>query len=250
MSLRIVSAARSAALGLLVVAACAGRAAAGNVLDLTGNPAPGFNTENISFTVSGNPNPALNNTYNVNGGNIVTSTLNGQNVPYLYCVQYHIDVYVPGIYDQTDVNVLGNIDGVPLKNAGEVAYLMTHDAPLATTHDLQAGLQAAIWYEVTGGGHGGFVLGDSSKNSAGLIAAFQNDLAGLGIGLGAIATSDGTGNTVALNNLLYLTPTDDNGRQYQGLVALAAPEPSTVVMAATGCIALAGYSRRRRTKAA
>ena len=244
MGRRVESPARWAALGLLIGLACAGRATAGNVLNLSGNPSPGFNTENINFTVSGNPNPALNNTYDVNGGNIVTSTLNGQNLPYLYCVQYHIDVYVPGTYNNTDVNVLGNIDGLPLKNAAEVAYLLTYDAPLATTRDLQAGLQSAIWYEVTGGGHGGFVLGDSTKNSAGLIAAFQSDLAGLGIS--NIATSDGTGNTASLNNLLYLTPTDDNGRQYQGLVALAAPEPSTVVMAGSGGLVLAGYLRRRR----
>jgi hypothetical protein len=244
MGLRVESPVRRAALALLIGLACAGRATAGNVLNLSGNPSPGFNTENINFAVTGNPNPALNGVYNVNGGNIVTSTLNGQNLPYLYCVQYHIDVYVPGTYNNTDVDVLGNIDGAPLKNAGGVAYLMTHYAAQATTQDLQAGLQAAIWYEVTGGGAGGFVLGDSTKNSAGLVAAFQADLAGLGIG--NIATSDGTGNTVALNNLIFLTPTDDSGRQYQGLVGLAAPEPSTVVMAGSGGLVLAGYLRRRR----
>jgi hypothetical protein len=58
-------------------------------------------------------------------------------------------------------------------------------------------------------------------------------------------------NTAPLSNLLYITPHNDaNTVNYQGLVALATPEPSTAIMAVTGGIVIAGgFWRRRRANA-
>ncbi len=85
----------------------------GACLVLTGGPpSPGFNTTADFLHRHGELNRLLNGAWtNINGGNITPATLNGQSLTYLYCVQYNIDVFVPGTYNNTAVNRAGIIDG-------------------------------------------------------------------------------------------------------------------------------------------
>ncbi len=132
----------------------------------------------------------------------------------MYCVQFKVDVNVPGTYN-TDVTLDGKINGTVLTNAGEVSWLVTNLAPTAKTADEQSGLQAAIWYEVAGGGLGGFRIG---SNTGQINADYLADLKLLGIT--SPDTSDGSSATVApISNLLYLTPFNADGSAAQGQVA-------------------------------
>ncbi len=225
------------ALGLLLGLACAGTAEAGSILKISGYNA----ADPVSFSYDSGKTFA-----SYGSGSVTPATLNGQALPFMYCVQYLVDVAVPGTYN-TVVTQDGTINGTMLTNAAEVSWLVTNLAPTAITADQQAGLQAAIWYEVSGGGVGGFRIG---KNSGNINADYLADLAKLGIS--SPDTSNGYTSTLAapISNLLYLTPFNANGTAAQGQVTLA-PEPSTVVMAGTALIVVAfGQWRWRRAKAA
>jgi hypothetical protein len=228
--------ARFKALGLLLGLACAGTAEAGSILAIEG-----YNTANsINFSYDSGAHFA-----SYGGGSVTPAILNGQPLSFMYCVQFTVDVYVPGTYN-TDVTRDGKINGTMLTNAAEVSWLVTNLAPTATTADQQSGLQAAIWYEVAGGGLGGFRIGN---NTGQINADFLADLALLGIT--TPNTSDGSSATVApISNLLYLTPFNADGSPAQGQVTLV-PEPSTTVMAGTAVVVVAFCQwRRRRPKAA
>jgi hypothetical protein len=123
-------------------------------------------------------------------GNIRPNTINGVPLNYMYCVDIHHVIYVPGDY-KAQVNQIGYIiNDVPassfadttaiattsspspgtlnpsttggpnvgvqpssaavLTNAGAIGYLMVTYAPTATTQNQQLALQAAIWKEVYG----------------------------------------------------------------------------------------------------
>lgn len=99
---------------------------------------------------------------NINPG----SMLNGQSLPYMYCLDLTHDIYLNTDYSITSANRLGyvvnddpaqnaasaaltNSDG-RLLNAGNIGYLMVHFAPLAASVDQQLALQSAIWAEVYG----------------------------------------------------------------------------------------------------
>ena len=118
-----------ALLGLASGVAWASHSTASQDLTLTGQ----YNTTPISFTGS---NGVVYNGL-AGGGNLMGATLDGVLLPYVYCMQYAVDVYVPGDFPKTEVNREGYIDGPTgsfdggtlVKNAGEVAWLMVNEAP-------------------------------------------------------------------------------------------------------------------------
>jgi hypothetical protein len=176
------------------------------------------------------------------GGSVDPSTLNGTALPYVYCVGRDIEVWVPGLYDQTIVNRAGNIygsqftgDAVP--HADQVAWLLANygvggqGAPAVI-------LQAAIWTVID---PGVYSL-DTSKYGTSLNNQYALMVAG--------AQSS---TTVNISSLLWMTPGTGGSNHYQGLVTSAGfgapvPIPSAVWLLASGLVGMVAVRRRRRGK--
>ena len=210
-----------ASLGLLASLAVGGRAEADSLFVGMTYPtdAP------IAFT--------LNSTsYNEPGGNIQGSVLNGASLPYVYCIAADVNVYVNNTYNTT-VSTTGYYDGNLIRNAGQIAWLMDHEAASATTDVLRSGLQAAIWHQVYGAN---FVLDTTNTNSA-IVSAYNADIAALG------------SNTDPVSNLFWMTPYDSGGNAEQGLITIASvPEPSSLLLLGCGGLGLIIYLRRKQGK--
>jgi hypothetical protein len=85
------------------------------------------------------------------GGSIQNSSLNGNVLAFVYCVDLFDDINVSGDYDQTTFDTYGYVNGNPVNNAGEISWLLDHDAVAAeTSANAQVALQAAIWHVMYG----------------------------------------------------------------------------------------------------
>jgi len=132
-----------------------------------------YNQTQIDFTAGGT-------SHSVVGGGVVGGALDGQTINYLYCLQWSLDVVVPATYGHSLVNSTGQLHNANLPvgagatdPAKEVAWLLVNRATLAGTDvNMQAGLQALLWQEVTPG----FVL--TSTNTV-LVNAYNADVAAL-----------------------------------------------------------------------
>ena len=86
----------------------------------------------ITLNISGNPNN-VNGHYNpAFAGSIVPSFLDGTSLPFLYCVDVLHDIYIPGTYYSTSVNINGIIHNSPINNASKVTGLLDLYANSAT----------------------------------------------------------------------------------------------------------------------
>lgn len=165
------------------------------------------------------------------GGDVHVSTLNGQVLSYLYCVDLFRTVNVPGNYPDTVVTDDGTIYGSALLNANQVAFLLDMYAWSANTHDEQAALQAAIWHVSTSGGTVALGVGASAVQQT-LYAGY---LKGIGSGI--------------ISDFLWITPgLESNGHlyQYQGLVGHATPIPGAIWLLGSGLLGLVAVRRRRK----
>lgn len=217
-------------IGVFTVVSAAGRANAGHVLD-TGS---GYQSGPLYVTFTG-----------VNGGNPFFTTsgaiglppnfgsVDGRPVPYLYCVEIFTNINVRGVYG-VDLSNNGIVHGGLIANAGQIAWLMDHIAPTATTQDAQEGLQAAIWKQVYGASFN--IAPPSDGTGAGIFAAYNADIAALG------------SNTAPVSDVLWLSPYNRDGSPAQGLITNAVPEPSTLALASLGGFVLLGYTRRMRIR--
>lgn len=173
---------------------------------------------------------------NVGSGSIGPSSLNGNTLAWVYCVDLFDDIGVPATYSTTvnyngvitsesnSAAALGLTSGV-VNNAGEVAWLLDHYAAGATSSDAQAALQAAIWHVI----YGSYVtLG--SGNDTTIVTDYNSDLAALGT------------NTAALSTIAWLSPSNGSGPE-QGLVTTV-PEPSTSSIMFIGLVFLGLMSKR------
>ena len=216
-----------AALGAILVLAAGLPASAGATLALED-----FNRTTIGFTAkSGDPTVA-DTTYNVSGGNIVPSTLDGHPLAYLYCIQYATDIYVAGTYGETAITRDGTVDnGKPVNHANQVAYLLTQYASQAVTPDQQAGLQAAIWNEVSP-----FGITLSPSTAASPIGAYYNQyLTNL--------------KSASTDQVLWLSPSQDGTTYFQALIT-PVPEPSTLYACLVSLVAGGATWGLRRRKLA
>lgn len=164
------------------------------------------------------------------GGSIGPSTLDNVALPFVYCVDLDNTVRIPNAYNPTGVSFDGTIYGMPVNNAGQVAYLLDHYAATALTSDQQGGLQAAIWHTIYGP-NTDLVAGGST--TAGEIAAYNAYLLNVG--------------TDPVSNVRWLSPSNANGDRLQGLVTNV-PEPG--MMALIGGTAVSGslFLKRRRAR--
>ena len=226
---RIVSTARLVMLGLPAVLCCASQASAGPPTT-TQFSFSGYNGLPIWFSGDGRPDAAYD------GGNIVPNSFGGVQLPFLYCVQYTTDI-VEGTKYYTTVSRDGSVNGdtSTINNAGEVAWLMANIAPGATSADAQAGLQAAIWKEVSTS----FTLDtDTTKNSQDVQNFYNADLTALG------------SNTASPSVVMWLssnTNSDLSGGYAQDLVAYV-PEPSSLFGAVVAGVSVTGVVVRRRQR--
>ena len=200
------------AFGLLVLA-LSGVALHADTLVLTS----GYN--NVDLIVN---NVAITDGGGSLGGS--SSTLNGASLPWVFCVDLHDYITVPGTYSSTTVTNDASMTGLngdsqglngfnggsgTVKNAAQVAYLLQTYAAGAmngtggsgTSADQQAALQAAIWHVIYGGGVNGVDI-DPTKNNASILADYATYIANVGSG--------------NIQNFDWLSP----GNNLQGLVCV------------------------------
>jgi hypothetical protein len=180
---------------------------------------------------------------NVGGGPITTSTLNGTQLAYVYCVGFFTDVFVPDDYPDTTVTTNGVVNGAMVHNAGEIAWLLDNFAvaSLGTTIDEQA-LQAAIWsVEYDDSSAPAIITGDPGQS---YYSQYQADLTALG------------SKTADLDTIDWFSPGNGSGTMYQGLVGPGsggtgtglqgeAPEPTSILLFGTVLMFFAGIMKRK-----
>ena len=218
--------------------ACAGHM---HTLDTGSN----FQQGQLDVTVKGHNNdqPFYTTSGSI-GLNPYFGSLDGQSVPYLYCVEIFTDILVRGTYG-TDVSNDGTVHGSLINNAGQIAWLLDNIGPIATTTsgDAQEGLQAAIWKQVYGAN-----FSVAAGTSQGILDAYNADIAALG------------SNTASVSDVLWLSPYNQDGTPAQGLVTSATnilsisnfdnaspvPEPSSFALLGLGAAGLIISAIRRR----
>jgi hypothetical protein len=155
-------------------------------------------------------------------GSIDPSYLDGQSLPWVFCTQIEVDVYVPGTYSDTIVDHTGS----SVANADKVAYLLQNYAHSNMTQDQMRALQAAIWHEIYGSTEFSILSGNSTD--------FVNDY-------NTYIANVGTGNVSEFD---WLTPQNGNSK-YQTLVTYV-PEPGLALLLGFGIMSVSGLAIRWR----
>jgi len=170
------------------------------------------------------------------GGSFDGSTLGGQSLGWIYCVDVSNPIYGSETYPSNnytvDVTTDGKIHGVDVVNKEKVAYLLEHYAvDAAGNKNRESALQAAIWFQVSSGA---WSLGSTALQET---KDYYDAIFTAGIGSGNVS------------NFSWLSPTDGPlGKQnYQGLVT---PIPGAVWLLGSGLAGLVGIGRFRRKRTA
>lgn len=171
------------------------------------------------------------------GGSMDTSTLDGMQLDYLYCVDLLHTISVNTTYPFTSVNNVANIHGTTLQNADRVAYLLGKYG-IGGQGDQAIALQAAIWHEIYATGY--YSLDTVAYGTGSNVVTLYNQY---------VAEADN--NSGNISDFLWINPTDAPGDIYQGLVTSApVPEPGTMMLLSFGMLGLAIYGKRRLNKEA
>jgi len=166
----------------------------------------------------------------VGAGSVQNSTLDGNGLAFIYCVDLFNDINVSGDYNETAIDTTGYVNGSLVHNAGEIAWLLDQYAVAAEDDTTaQMALQAAIWHVEYGAAY--YLDPLSAADSL-----YNSDLASLGA------------NTYAISNYDWITPmgAGDSG-PLQGQVAplSAVPEPMSIFLLGTVLLCTVSLLKRR-----
>jgi len=215
---------------VLVFTACILFLATGAALaDSSYNLYLGGSYSSIASIVNGSPTTE-------GGGSVDVSSLNGKQLNYVYCVGLFTLVYVPGTYDNTMVNKIGQIGGVDINRASDIAWLLGHYGTGGQGDQAKA-LQAAIWNVEYG--NSVYQLNTSAyPTSASAVATDYTNM------LNALTAANLNGQTGNVSNFLWMTPGKSGENvQYQGLVA-PVPIPGAFWLLGSGLAGLIGIRRK------
>jgi hypothetical protein len=195
-----------------------------DVLDLGSSIGP-------SITITGSTAGTISGV----GGDFTPSTLNGNTLPWVFCVDVLNGVNPANSpFIHTAVSHDGTVNGVLVNNAAQIAYVLLNDVIGANPVTNSGEVQAAIWKLEYGGNITS--IGDGNPNGIsianGFVTAANAYVAGGGASL--------------IGNLSWLTLTTDD--KTQGLVTMVTPEPSTFAIAGLGGLGMLFYARRRRSR--
>ncbi len=175
------------------------------------------------------------------GGSFDPAKLNGNNLPYLYCVDLTLShaIGTPGTYFATY-----NTGGTTADNPGLDSLVATRIAWLLTEYATDAdvderALQASIWNQLN---NNWTMLDEDGQGDAyDKYVLYKDALANAGIT---------TPNTGLIDNFYWISPTVmDTGAIRQGMVT-ATPIPGTLMLLGSGLGGLVGIARFRRKRSA
>ncbi|SMF95827.1 PEP-CTERM protein-sorting domain-containing protein [Methylomagnum ishizawai] len=150
------------------------------------------------------------------GGNIGGSSavIGGHSLAFsqFYCVDLFTNASLNATYNAS-FNTDGLINGNAVTNAGQVAWLLTHIGPTATTQPQFQALQGLIWHLENGNN----AIFDQIGNSAAAVGYYNQYVSALG------------NHTAPVNSVIWINPLNSSGHYgYQGFAAV----PSTTTVAA------------------
>jgi|SRR5271157_1620521 len=187
------------------------------------------------------------------GGSIGPSTLNGDPLAWVYCVDIPDHVYIPGDYPNASFNNNGTIAGssanntalgitgyttdgqqAAVTNAMAVAYLLHTYATGAISNAAQAALQGAIWSVIygvtmTGGPSGSLAIYSADMNQ--VTAACGNNFNS--------CTNDYVG------DFDWLSPSGSSSSVDQGLITNKVPDGGMTLMLLGGTLVGVATLRRK-----
>ena len=187
----------------------------------------------IDGTVNGQQQEEHKEVY---AGSIDGSTLGGDPLEWLYCVDLFKNVTVGGNYYNTEVSTTGDIYGTPLNHKEDVTWLLYNYATDATTLVSQA-LQAAIWTTIYGPTY-------DLSNSDPAYSTYYDMLT-------VLHGENTSGVDVSDYDYLWISPREGTNYDFQGLVGVKAspvPVPAAVWLLGSGLVGLVGVKRRKRQK--
>lgn len=164
-------------------------------------------------------------------GSMEPSTLDGEALEYLYCVDLFTYIYPGYNYTATSVNDKGEIYGYALHNASKVAWLLA-EYGTGGQGDEAVALQAAIWTVVHDGYQNHTYALDRTKATTTQVLLYDEYLTALGDNVGEVG------------DFLWISPkfTEGETKKYQGLVgriyASSVPEPATLLLLGFGLMGL------------
>ena len=148
----------------------------------------------------------------------------------LFCVDLADDLSTDTTYNASYTTDGTIKNGTTVSHAGQIAWLIENLGPAAATADQNLALQTAIWQVEYGTNL--VYTGSSDPAVSGYLAA---DLAALG------------DNTAPVGSVFWISPTNNDGTNAQGLAGtlVPTPEPSSIVLLASGIVGVTGVLRRR-----